>query len=234
MNEPDLDEIAAELEDVQPGDLEFLAPGTAAPSDLVPRWRPVADAAGAAGRIEAALSLWNPEFRAAVPLFTRALTDHLTDVRVCRLRDEWALAYFAADAAGEQLAWIGWAPAGPDAARPVFWDTLPQPLQDFLTGVHDGFTAPDGESYGITRPAWMLTYAAWSGFEGPIPGWDGPGRIPATELMFLTRDSGLLHYCVSPHLPPGGVALVYEGDIDVRPDLTRELDQLMTERFDPR
>lgn len=231
MSEADLDRVVADLEE---GPVEFPAAGTTGLAQLPPSWRPIAEEDRPADRREAALSLWNPDFLAAVPRFARALGDGLVDVRVCRLRGEWALAYIAAARTGEQITWIGWDPAGFGAARPVFWDALPEPLRAFLVDVHSGFTAPDGESFGLTRPGWMLTYAAWGGFDGPIPGWDDHGRIPSTELMFVTRDSGLLHYCVSPQLPPGSVALVYEGDIDVKPDITSELDQLMAERFDLR
>lgn len=229
MSEPDLDRIAADIGD---GPITFPTPGAPGPAQLPPQWRPIAEAVRPADRCEAALALWNPDFLAAVPRFTRALTDNLIDVRVCQLRGDWTLAYIAATPTGEQIAWIGWDPADFGPSRPVFWETLPEPLRGFLENVHAGFTAPDGESYGFTCPSGMLTYAAWGGFEGPIPGWDDDGRISSTQLMFVTRDSGLLHYCVSPDLPPGSVALVYEGDVDVKPDIARELDQLMTGRID--
>jgi hypothetical protein len=230
MSEPDLDRIVRDVD----GSIAFPEPGTAVPGQLPVPWRPIAEAVRPADRCEAALSLWNPDFVAAVPRFGRALADGLLDVRVCLLRDEWALAYIAAARTGEQITWIGWDPAGFGSTRPVFWESLPEPQRTFLVDVHAGFTALDGESYGLTRPTGMLTYAAWGGFDGPIPGWDDDGRIPSTELMFVTRDSGLLHYCVSPQLPPGSVALVYEGDIDVKPGIAGELDQLMAERFDLR
>jgi hypothetical protein len=229
VNEPDLDSIVA---GIGAGPVEFPAPGTTGLTQLPSAWRPIAEAARATDRCEAALSLWNPDFLAALPGFARALNDGLIDVRLCRLRGDWTLAYIAATRAGEQITWIGWDPASFGTSRPAFWDTLPGPLRTFLVDVHAGFTAPDGESYGLTRPSGMLTYAAWGGFDGPIPGWDDDGGISSTELMFVTRDSGLLHYCVSPQLPPGSVALVYEGDIDVKPDIARELDELMAERFD--
>jgi hypothetical protein len=229
MSEPDLDKIVADLGD---GPIAFPTPGTPGPAQLPSRWRPIAEATRPADRCEVALSLWNPDFLAAVPRFARALTDNLTDVRVCRLRGDWTLVYIATARSGEQITWIGWDPAGFGPARPVFWETLPEPLRGFLVDVHAGFTASDGESYGLTHPSGMLTYAAWGGFDGPIPGWDDHSRISSTGLMFVTRDSGLSHYCVAPELPPGSVALVYEGDIDIKPDIARELDQLMAERFD--
>jgi hypothetical protein len=229
MSEPDLDEVVADLGD---GPIEFPAPGTTRLAQLPLAWRPIAEAAHAADRREAALSLWNPDLLATLPEFGRALTDDLVDVRVCRLRGDWTLVYIAVARTGEQITWIGWDPATFGVSRPVFWETLPEPLRTFLVDVHAGFTAPDGESYGVIRPSQMLTYAAWGGFDGPIPGWDDDARISSTALMFVTRDSGLLHYCVSPELPPGGVALVYEGDIDVKPDIAHELDQLMAGRFD--
>jgi hypothetical protein len=37
---------------------------------------------------------------------------------------------------------------------------------------------------------------------------------------------------VSAALPPGSVALVYEGDVQVEDDLADALDRLMTERLD--
>jgi hypothetical protein len=202
----------------EPGDLEAAR--------LPPGWDAVATGADPAARCAAALSRWTQGIRDLLPRFTQELSSRLTDVRLTSIKGEWALRYIAPG-----VDWIGRQPEV--AERPVFWETLPEPVREFLDTVHSGFTAPDGESYGFMRPAYMLTYAAMAGFDGPIPGWDDeddPDRILSTRLMQVTNDGGLLSYCTSPDLPHGSVALIYEGDIDPK-DFGSEFDELLTERL---
>lgn len=65
----------------------------------------------------------------------------------------------------------------------------------------------------------MQTIAARVGRPGGFPGWDEAaaaetGRIASNRLLCVTKDGGNLLFCVSPDLPVGQAALVYEGDID--------------------
>ena len=160
-----------------------------------------------------------------VPRFAHTLRDQLLDVLPCLVDGEPTLIYVTSD----YITWIGWDPRGTEKLPP-FWDRIPAPLQTFLHQVHAGFTAPDGESYGPMQPAYMQTLADLAGWPEGIPGWDEQ-EIPTTRLLRIAKDSGNLEYCVSPDLPPGKVALVYEGDIDPH-DLAPELDELMTRRYE--
>lgn len=222
---PGLEKIAADL---GAGPVEFPGPASSVPAG----WETILDSPEPAARRAAAVGLWNQDLIDALPRFARSLRNELTDVRVCRVRGDWAICYLLRGRSGGQVGWIGWDPATLGDLPSRIWPSIPQPLREFLTGVHAGFTAPDGESYGVVRPAEMVSYAAWGGFDGPIPDWDEHGALSSTELTFLTRDSGLLHYCVSAALPPGAFALAYEGDVQVEDDLLDALDRLMTERFE--
>jgi hypothetical protein len=230
MTELDLDQIA---DDLGEGPVKFVDAGPSEPAQVPERWRGIAESTDPEARRAAALSLWNREFLDMVPKFAQALSENLTDVRVCVLRGDWVLVYVARATDQRVLLWVGWDPDTFGETRPPFWDAIPKPPQDFLTTVHAGFTAPDGESYGIIQPARMTTYAEWAGFDDPAEDWDQAGEISSTRFMFVTKDSGLLDFCVSPDLPPGKVALIYEGDIDPREDFGPALDNLMTSRFEP-
>lgn len=200
------------------------------PAAVPAGWRGIAAAADAAERAERALALWNRGFLDLVPDFAVLLRDRLADVRVCELGDEWVLVYLVRADDGSTLVWLGWHPDTFGAAPP-HWGSVPEPVREFLIGVHAGFTAPDGESYGLAPPVDMATYARRAGFTGPIPEWDG--GIPAERLLFVTRDGGLLEYCASPDLPAGRIALVYEGDVDPREEFGAALDRLLCGRLRP-
>ncbi|GAB3571567.1 hypothetical protein GCM10027445_27060 [Amycolatopsis endophytica] len=228
MDEFDLDAIAAQLDDEEP--VLLVEPGSDDVSRTPFRWREVAASADPAVRRDAALTLWNEDFLGLVPRFARALRDDLVDVRVARLRGDWVLLYLARPARPPYTVWVGWDPST-FGERPPLWDRLPVPLQRFLREVHAGFTATDWQSFGPVQPASMMTFAAWSGFEGPVPGWDGSdGRISSERLVFVAKDGGFLHYCTSPDLDPGQIARVYEGNIDVT-EFAPALDDLMAQRF---
>lgn len=230
MAEFDLDQIAGDLDK---GPVKFVDAGSRELTQVPERWQEIAASTTPAARRAAALSLWNQEFVDMVPKFAQALRDNLADVRVCVLRGDWVLVYVAPAADQRFLLWVGWDPDTFSEAQPPFWNAIPKPPQDFLTTVHAGFTAPDGESFGIVQPARMTTYAEWSGFDDPAEEWDQEGEISSTRFMFVTKDSGLLILCVSPDLQDGKVALIYEGDIDSREDFGPALDNLMTSRFEP-
>ena len=81
----------------------------------------------------------------------------------------------------------------------------------------------------------MKTLAESAGPPMNETGWDVGYRdiqINSTRLLWLTRDSGELLYCTSPDIPPGNIALIYEGEID---DPVEEfwpaLDNLLVERW---
>lgn len=230
MAEFDLDQIAGDLGE---GPVKFVDAGSPELTQVPGRWREIAESMDPAARRAAALSLWNREFLGMVLNFSQALTENLADVRVCALRGDWVLIYVARAADQRVLLWVGWDPDTFGEARPPFWEAIPKPVQDFLATVHAGFTGPDCESYGIVQPVRMTTYAEWAGFDDPAEDWDQDGEIPSARFMFVTKDSGLLDFCVSPDLPPGKVALIYEGDIDPREDFGLALDNLMASRFEP-
>ncbi|MGI5129191.1 hypothetical protein ACQEVB_20465 [Pseudonocardia sp. CA-107938] len=197
------------------------------PADLPPAWQPITAAAAPAERTAAALALWNADLCAALPRFSAQLRDRLVDVRLCVVHDRTALAYLTRTDADEPIAWTGYLPAGAAVRQAAFPDTLPAPATEFLRSVHGGFTAPDGESYGPIDPRHMSTFARWRGADGPLDGVDED----ATRLMVVATDGGALHYCTSPDLPPGAVAVVDGTEVEPCPDFFDELDQLMAGRF---
>ena len=200
----------------------------AADAPMPPGWRSIAAAPGLAGRRQAALALWPRDLLELLPQFAELFAERLLDVRVGRLRGDSVLVYLTSADSGAALVWLGWPPGSFDP--PVFWDRLPAPARRFLREVHAGFAGPDGDSYGLAQPAGMVTYAEWAGFDGPIPGWAGADRISSDRLMFVTGNGDLLHLCVSPDLPEGRLAIVYEGDVDPQ-EFWPALDELMTGRF---
>lgn len=202
-----------------------------APDGLFAGWLPIASSADPADRRAAALTLWNDGFTRLLPNFMDVLRGRLLDVRICRLEDDLALVYLVRDDHGDPVAWVGWDPRSFGEA-PALWDNLPATARAFLREVHAGFTGPDGESYGITRPRWMETYASRGGDPAGLPDWDEESPIPSTRLLVVTSNSTNLLYCVSPDLPAGQVALVYEGDVDAQ-DFGAELDELLVPGWPP-
>jgi len=203
----------------------------AEPSALPQAWRPIAEATDPGARRTAALALWPADFLALTPEFAQRLHDRLTDVQPCLAGDEPVLIYQA-----EPAVWVGRDPrdfAGP----PAFWDRLPRPAQDFQRTVHSAFTFPDRESYGLMHPAHQRTIAELARKPAGIPGWDEAaaarpgGRIASTRLLRITRDSGNLLFCVSPDLPEGQVATVFEGDIEPE-DFGPAFDDLLVMAFE--
>lgn len=210
--------------------LSPIGPGSAASTELPEQWRPIAESADPVGRRTTALALWPRALLDLVPCFARRLPGELTDVRACLSDTGPVLLYEAGHAT-----WIGSDPRG-FTAPPLFWDRLPRPARDFQREVHAAFTAPNGESYGLMHPAHLRTIAEIARSPAGIPGWDDVaaarpgGRIASNRLLPVTRDSGNLWMCVSPDLPEGQVAMVYEGDVDPR-DFTIAFDELITRAF---
>ena len=208
-----------------------LRPADSDPARLPANWQPIAGAADPAGRRAAALTRWPADFLALTPEFAARLHDRLADVRACLAGTEPVLVYQA-----EPAVWVGRDPRG-FAAAPAFWDRLPQPAQDFQRTVHSAFTFPDRESYGLMHPAHQRTIAELAGKPAGIPRWDDAaaarpgGRIAANRLLRVTRDSGNLMLCVSPDLPAGQAATVFEGDIEPE-EFGLAFDELMVMAFE--
>lgn len=170
---------------------------------------------------------------ALLPGFARRFRDELADVRVFRRElggsVENVLIYVAGQARDEFPAlWLGWDPAVLGQPRAEFFDCFPDAVQTFLRDVHAGFTAQDWQSYGIRRPD------AWESLDGydwfPGESFDQVGSDPS-QLMWFTKDSGQLYYCVNSSLP-GTVTLAYEGNIDPPSEFAAELDELLMRRWD--
>ncbi|OMC41732.1 hypothetical protein A5740_21770 [Mycobacterium sp. GA-1841] len=232
MAECEIDDILAE---VSGGDATWM-PIEAHSSELagIPqKWRPIASAVASSERCHHALSLWSSDFMALLPGFARRFRDELADVRVFRRElggsVENVLIYVAGQARDEFPAlWLGWDPAVLGQPRAEFFDCFPDAVQTFLRDVHAGFTAQDWQSYGIRRPD------AWESLDGydwfPGESFDQVGSDPS-QLMWFTKDSGQLYYCVNSSLP-GTVTLAYEGNIDPPSEFAAELDELLMRRWD--
>lgn len=211
-----------------------LRPAEAGPAELerLPeQWREITRATDPQTRRAAALALWPREFLGLAPEFARLFADRLTDVRSYFADTEPVLVYQT-----DQEVWIGRDPRT-FTSPPPFWDRLPQPAQHFQQAVHAAFTFPNQESYGLMHPAHLRTIAEMAGRPTGIPGWDEAaaarpdGRIASNRLLPITRDAGNLWLCLSPDLPQGQVAMVYEGDVDPD-DFTHEFDDLLVRAFE--
>ena len=228
-------EVGDILAEVGGGDATWTPVGAQSPelADIPQKWRPIASADTSSDRCRHALSLWGSDFIELLPGFTRRFRDELSDVRVFRRQSgdlaENVLIYAAGLARdGFPALWLGWDPAilGQPAAE--FFDCFPAAVQAFLREVHPGFTAQDWESYGIKRPD------AWESLEGydwfPSESFDEIESQPS-QMMWFTKDSGQLYYCVNSRLP-GKVTLAYEGDFDPPGEFGAELDVLLMRRWD--
>lgn len=227
MTDFDLAAILAEIAGQTP--MTLVEPGSPEAALVPEPWRAIASSADPAIRASAALALWNPEFLALVPRFAEVFRARLEDVRVCRLQDDWVLLYLAGHPVESHVTWIGWEPG--DHTRAPFWEAIPLPARDFLTGVHAGFTGPDWQSYGLMPPKWMQIFAEWAEFDDEtIEEWNAEWTVGVDRMTLVTANGSLLYHCVSPDAP-GRMVLVYEGDVDDRPEFGEALDELMSERF---
>lgn len=193
-------------------------------------WHPIVSSPDPVTRIARALARWNEDFVAMVPKFAAYLRANLVDVRVCVVGGDPTLVYVVRRPDGEYTSWLGWDPRS-FGEPPPFWDRFPCAVQTFLTSVHAGFAGPEGDAYGLSRPRWMTTLAARAGEPDGLEDWDCDAEIASTRLLVVTTNGTTLLYCVSPDLPVGQIAMVYEGDIDPQ-DFGSRLDQLMVGRLD--
>lgn len=233
MAECEVDDILAE---VSGGDARWtqVAAGSTELAQIPQNWRPIASAATSAERCRHALSLWGSDFMALLPGFTRRFQDKLTDVKVFRRElgglPEHVLIYVAGQARdGFPALWLGWDPAVLGQPESEFFGCFPAAVQAFLRYVHPGFTAQDWQSYGIRRPDMWESLDGYDWF--PRESFAAIGSEPS-QLMWFTKDSGQLYYCVNSSLPSGRVTLAYEGSFDPPSDFATELDELLTRRWD--
>jgi hypothetical protein len=208
--------------------LEFVDAASPALGEVPEEWQPIARSGDAEERRLRAMALWNRDFLDLVPEFARTATTRLADVRACVAFETPLLVYVFDDGAGGWLSRVGWAPRDP--TEPRLWSSVPAPLRTFLREVHAGFVGADGESFGPLPPRAMQTLAEIAESPDGDPDWDEDaaedGRILSARLMQIARNAGLIMYCVSPDLPPGQLALVYEGDVDPV-DFGPALDELL-------
>lgn len=206
----------------------LLFAGPENPSLVPEEWGPIVQSEDPQERCRAALSLWNDSCLDLLPRFADALRNRLTDVRVGFTDGCPVLVYAFRAGDGALVTWVGYHPS--TFSEPRFWESFPQPLQEFLRTVHAGFTSGSRTSFGVARPVLMQTLAELADFPDGIPGWDDAADISSTRLLQICSDGGILYYCVSPDIERGSIALVYEGDIDPR-YLGPELDDLMMSRL---
>ncbi|MEU4530620.1 hypothetical protein AB0F49_20535 [Micromonospora ureilytica] len=185
------------------------------PDDLHPEWLPVVTAATAEERIAAALARWTLDFTGLVPQFFGEFCSRLLDVRLGRAVGNLALIYVVRGRDDEVVVWMGWDPR--QFREPRFWDRFPAAVRIFLQTVHAGFSHPDGISGGLAQVGEMNTYAEWAEEPDGLVDWDEEQEIASTRLLVITSNGTNLLYCLSPDLPTGTIALVYEGDIDPQP-----------------
>lgn len=220
------DAVTATLQYVAP---EAVPAGPADAARLPEQWRPIAAAAQPGQRREAALELWRPAFLDLVPRFADALRERLVDVAAYLTDDGPALVYTVRARRDQLVTWVGFDPR--TFEEPHFWGSFPAPVQEFLREVHAGFVSGERRAFGLSRPADMLTLGEMADYPEGIPEWEDGTDISSTRLLCISTDGGVLLYCLSPDLSPGDVALVYEGDIDLR-RLGIELDDLLIQRLE--
>ncbi|MFG1649785.1 hypothetical protein ACGFIE_07640 [Micromonospora sp. NPDC049275] len=197
---------------------------TGIPDDLHPEWLPVVTAPTAEERIAAALARWTPDFTDLLPQFFGEFRTRLLDVRLGRAAGELALIYVVRGRDDELVLWMGWDPRR--FREPRFWNRFPAAARTFLQTVHAGFSHPDGVSGGLAHVGEMSTYAEWAEEPDGLADWDEEQEIASTRLLVVTSNGTNLLYCLSPDLPTGTIALVYEGDIDPQP-FAASIDALM-------
>ncbi|WP_064943029.1 hypothetical protein [Mycobacterium sp. 852013-50091_SCH5140682] len=158
--EIDFDQVAADL--TVKGTAELITPDSGRAHEVPDRWRGVLSGVGPEERKQAALSHWDGDFLAMIPRFAQVLRERLIDVRVFWVKAPkdsfFILVYVVKHNEDDYVCWMGWDPARTGDA-PRFWDTFPDPVQNFLRHTHAGFTATDWESYGVMQPSEFVTFA---------------------------------------------------------------------------
>lgn len=205
-------------------------------------WQPVLDAGDPDKRARIALSLWNQAFLDMLPRFARVFPARLQDVRVFWLRTaldaprgRFVLVYLTGrDDENRLILWIGWDPASFGEHEPDYFETIPEPVRDFLRQTHAGFTGEDFESDGLRSPSQMVTLAQAAGVPEGEPGWEigyGDVRIDSTRLLWTAWNGSQMYYCTSPDLPADTITVLYEGDLDPPTGFGIALDDLLIRRL---
>ncbi|WP_433204743.1 hypothetical protein ACQP1G_16570 [Nocardia sp. CA-107356] len=238
--DPDAITTLLEIGEVSAQLIDTVAPEAAS---VPQRWRGIADSVEPSERAAVALSLWNRDFLDLVPRFAHVLESALVDVRPCYWQGpsgaEIVLVYIVSSP-GESLAvWVGWDPALFGDHRPTLWDSLPMQARTFLQEVHAGFTLPDGETCGLTRPRFMYSLAEWSGWPEGIPEWEGNWwedcePVDSRRLLRITGNGSDFDLCTSPDLPAGTGLASSSGHLQVVRQGTRRINdaagELLTTR----
>ena len=230
------DQIDTILDEVGGGEVSWTLIGEDSPqlTELPTQWRQIASTSNAHDRCQHALTLWGTDIRILLPNFFRKFQERLTDAAVFQRQDgdtcEYVLIYVAGTARdGFPALWLGWEPAEPEQQNSAFFNCFPPAMKHFLREVHSGFTAQDWESYGILRPS------TWESFDGydwfPEESFQQIEAEPS-EVMWFTKDSGQLYYCISSRFPVGKIRLAYEGNFDPLSDFASELDELLSDRWE--
>jgi hypothetical protein len=203
-------------------------------TDVVPRrWRSVLDAADAEARCDAARALWPAAVLAELPRFHDALLTELTDVRpvLAAIGDgpaSPALVYITATD-DEVATWIGCVP-GAGAVPPLFRGSFPDLLLELIGDVHAGFVSAGPLWYGVTRPEYMRTYAEMSGFPDGFPDWDERNQVSSTRLLHIGSHGYGLQCFVSPDVPAGRIARIYDGTDLESVSFAAAFDRLLVDR----
>jgi hypothetical protein len=205
-------------------EIEFV-PSSSGAASVPPGWRPILTEDDPMRRRDVALALWPASITDALPRFQAVLHDLLADVRVVRADKILALVYILdddenpdedADADDPPRTWLGYDPAT-FGTEPPFWTSFPPLLTWLLRDVHAGFVGIDALSYGVTPPRFMRTLAQLMNQPDGYPYWDENEPYRSTRLLRFSASVPTAEYYLSPDLPADHLAIIYEGDIDVRP-----------------
>ncbi|GAB08721.1 hypothetical protein GOARA_019_00030 [Gordonia araii NBRC 100433] len=239
MQEFDQAQLEAVFANYDGGVPSFYDLSTGDPSRLPESWEVVAASGDPEERKQAAFAQWNADFLGQLPRFAAAKEEALIDVRVIDVPDDdhpWMM--YAFECIGGDLGvWTGFSPTTFGDNDPPFFDALPPSVQTFLRTVHAGFAAEDSESFGLTPPQYMMTFAEWMDFPEGIPDWENLFTWDCCDIVDsrrLVRVTGIpsdVDLFVSPDLEVGQ-AIRNNGVELTLGRLFDELDQLMAVRLE--
>ncbi|GIF09884.1 SMI1/KNR4 family protein [Actinoplanes siamensis] len=203
----------------------------ALPGDAVPAaWMAIAAIDDSAERAAETRRAWPAVWLEQLPQFAEILNTRLVDVRIVSANDVPALMYVIDHPRADRVVtWLGYDPAT-FGETPRFWDSFPEPLQDFLQHTHAGFVSHDNYSFGLFRPSEMVTMAETAGSPDGIDFWDEIQPYPSTRLLQIAANGPGTMYCLSPEVPTGELVLADEAEAEVL-ELGPALDDLMMARF---
>lgn len=204
------------------------------------QWRPIVDGTTPSERIAAALELLPPAFTALLPEFFTLFTGGLLDALVIQSRqhsdedsldDAYCVAYILATqepgVPNDVFYGSEPEPQTPENA-PIFWDSLPTMMRDFLTTVHGSFCNSEAR-YGPLPPSMMATFEQQVGLSDSRVNW--PPEIPRPDrVMIILQTLGHIEYAVSPDTPPNTVIVIDSRETSIEP-FWSELDSQMAAIF---